>query len=73
MTEPVAPPSRPEVSRRAVFAGAGAVGALAAVAALVPAADKPTEQADAAKAVDKATGGYQLTDHVKHYYATARV
>ena len=66
-------PTRPEISRRAVFAGAGAAGALAAVAALVPATDLPAVQADAAKAADKATGGYQLTDHVKQYYATARV
>ena len=49
---------------------AGAVGALAAVTAVskvqpaVPAAAGP---------VVAPSGGYQLTDHVKQYYATARV
>jgi hypothetical protein len=64
------------VSRRTLFAGAGALGALGAVAAAtglsraVPAAAPPvkTAQAKAAEA-----GGYQLTDHVKQYYATARI
>jgi hypothetical protein len=51
---------RPALKRRTVFAGVGAVGALAAAASLLP------------KAVD-ADGGYRLTDHVKRYYQTARV
>jgi hypothetical protein len=65
----------PSVNRRTVFAGAGAVGALGAIAAatrLVPAEPAPQPQKTAdAKALE--AGGYQLTDHVKHYYATARI
>lgn len=67
-------PDLPAINRRTVFAAAGAagaVGALAAVATVLPAATKTT----ATTAADKTatTGGYQLTDHVKQYYATARV
>jgi hypothetical protein len=64
------------LSRRSLFAGAGALGALGAVAAAtglsrtVPAAAPPVKTADA-KAAE--AGGYQLTDHVKQYYATARI
>jgi len=63
----------PALNRRTVFAGAGAAGALGAIAAathlsgVVPA----PVTTDVAKA-DEA-GGYQLTDHVKQYYATARI
>lgn len=63
------------LSRRTLFAGAGALGALGAVAAAtglsraVPAAP-PVKTAEA-KAAE--SGGYQLTDHVKQYYATARI
>ena len=63
----------PQVNRRAVFASAGAVGVLGAVAAatgLSRVAPAPPQTAEA-KPVE--TGGYQLTDHVKQYYATARV
>jgi hypothetical protein len=73
MTEATRPEPRPEPSRRALFAGAGAVGALAAAAALVPAADTAGKRTDAGKAADRPPGGYQLTEHVKLYYATARV
>lgn len=72
------PPSDPKpagtaLSRRTLFAGAGAAGALAVVASAVPkgpAAD-PVTLAKAPEA--DANGGYQLTDHVKRYYQTARV
>jgi hypothetical protein len=66
----------PSVNRRTLFAGAGAVGALGAIAAAtslsraVPAVEAPAELA-ATKSLE--TGGYQLTDHVKQYYATARI
>jgi len=62
------------VDRRAVMAGAGAVGALAAAASLLPGA-KPeavSTQGAAAAAPDTASG-YRLTEHVKRYYATARI
>jgi ferric-dicitrate binding protein FerR (iron transport regulator) len=71
-----APAAPSAVNRRTVFAGAGALGALGAMAAVVgvsrsvaPAA-APTQTAEA-QAGD--SGGYQLTDHVKQYYATARL
>jgi hypothetical protein len=66
----------PTINRRTVFAGAGALGALGALAAVtrgtgaLPAAPAPVALAQA-KADE--TGGYQLTDHVKQYYATARI
>ena len=63
----------PTISRRTVFAGAGAVGALAAAAAVLPSIAKPPSLAAAALPGPNATGGYQLTDHVKQYYATARI
>ncbi|WP_418316611.1 formate dehydrogenase [Piscinibacter sakaiensis] len=63
-----------KLSRRKVFAGAGAVGALAAVAVAVPmvkADDEPAAPKVASD--DRQAGGYQLTEHVKQYYRTARV
>jgi len=65
--------STPALSRRTVFAGAGAVGAMAAAAAMLP----RTPAAVATAAVPKATvdpeGGYQVTPHVLQYYQTAKV
>jgi hypothetical protein len=66
-------PPQPTISRRTVFAGAGAVGALAAAAVVLPGAQKAAVPVAAALPEPTATGGYQLTDHVKQYYATARV
>jgi hypothetical protein len=63
-----------KLSRRKVFAGAGAVGALAAVATAVPLVKSEQPQSKpAASAPDRHAGGYQLTEHVKQYYRTARV
>ena len=66
--------SKPDpISRRTVFAGAGVVGAVGAIAAVtsVPGlAPLPEKTADARL---DAAGGYQLTEHVKRYYATARI
>jgi hypothetical protein len=60
------------LSRRHVFAAAGAAGALATAAAVLPrlAADKAAPVAK--DAADKA-GGYEATQHVLRYYQTARV
>jgi hypothetical protein len=65
---------RSTMSRRTVFAGAGTLGALAAAAAIVPAAKPEPVQpvADAGKAATD-DGRYQLTEHVRRYYRTARV
>jgi hypothetical protein len=64
-------PTTPALNRRTVFAGAGAAGALAAAASLLPNA---REAAPAAAPADKAeqSGGYRLSEHVKQYYASAR-
>ncbi|MEN9844053.1 MAG: hypothetical protein RLZZ612_1882 [Pseudomonadota bacterium] len=63
------------VNRRSLFAGATAVGAVAAVAALLPASpqinDMPVAQEPAA--TPERGGGYALTERVKQYYQTARV
>lgn len=63
------------VSRRTVFAGAGAVGALAAAAAVLPRLQEtPAVAATTAPApAALPSGGYQLTEHVQRYYQTARV
>jgi hypothetical protein len=62
----------PVLNRRKVLAGAGAVGAVGvmAAAALPGAAPEPAKTAEARP---DAAGGYQLTEHVKQYYATARI
>ena len=66
-------PTAPALSRRTVFVGAGVAGAVGAVAAVTAASKvQPALPVAAAQAAEPAAG-YQLTDHVKHYYATARV
>ena len=66
-------PNSPAVGRRTVMVGAGAVGALAAAAALRPGgASAPAAQATTALP-PAAEGGYRLTEHIKRYYAKARV
>jgi hypothetical protein len=80
-TAPVAQTGQPmidatPVSRRKLFAGAGALGAVAAAAAVLPRATAPQPQplpVAAAATGAAAEGGYQLTEHVKRYYQTARV
>ncbi len=60
------------VGRRTLFAGAGAVGALAVAATALTGRQAAAPQ-PAAKTAEADAGGYQLTEHVKRYYATARV
>ena len=60
------------LSRRTLFAGAGAVGAVAAAAVAVPLL-KTAAPAVTAALPKAAEGGYQLTEHVARYYQTARV
>lgn len=69
-SRPAAPPA---LSRRTLFAGAGAVGALGAVAAVSGLQRAVEVPVAVALTTDQATGGYQLTDHVKQYYASARI
>jgi sugar (pentulose or hexulose) kinase len=69
-------PSAAVASRRRLFAGAGALGALAAAAAVMPSLEAPAEAVQAAAPPQpdaSAKGGYQLTEHVRRYYQTARV
>ena len=60
------------LSRRTLFAGAGAVGAVAVAATALP-LFKPAAPAAKAALPAVAEGGYQLTEHVERYYQTARV
>ncbi len=62
----------PALSRRTLFAGAGTAGALAAAVALLPRTPAPVAEVVAAVAEPKGDG-YQLTEHVQHYYRTARL
>ena len=66
-------PTPPTINRRTAFLGAGTAGALAAAAAVLPRAPAPTATGATAKVEPEAKSGYQLTDHVKQYYATARI
>ena len=61
-----------KLSRRNVFVGAGAAGALAVVAGVAP---RVSEQAAKVPKTDVASkdGGYQETQHVLQYYQTARI
>jgi hypothetical protein len=70
MTSPKAP-----IPRRGVIAGAGAVGALAAAATVLrpsPTPDSAEASAEPTKAND-AGSGYRVTEHIRRYYATARI
>ena len=61
------------LDRRTMLGGAGAVGALAAAAVVLPAAQStPPPQAKAEPLPDTAAG-YRLTEHVKRYYASTRI
>jgi hypothetical protein len=79
MTKPQLPsPSQPQselLTRRRVFAGVGAAGALAAVAAVLPLSPTPVPSIAAAapKLIDDPDGRYQLTPHVQRYYQTAKL
>jgi hypothetical protein len=59
------------LSRRTLFAGAGTIGAVAAAATLLPGVQQPAEPAQVTAPPENG-GGYQLTEHVKRYYQTAR-
>ena len=69
------PTSDNVLSRRKALAGAGAVGAAAAVVAVssggLASAPEQTASVEPTK-TDDAAGGYRLTEHIKRYYSTAR-
>lgn len=64
-----------KLSRRSMFAGAGAAGAVAAVASFLPASPKDMTSADPAAQRPAPTrgGGYHLSEHVRQYYKTTRI
>jgi hypothetical protein len=65
---------KPTMDRRTALAGAGTAGVLAAAVAVLPSTPSvaPTEAAGDRPATDAASG-YRLTEHIKRYYATARI
>lgn len=68
------PTSPSKLSRRTLFAGAGTVGALAAVASMLPTAQSMVPVADVpVKTQPERGGGYTLSAHVQQYYKTTRV
>lgn len=68
-------PSSPSIlSRRTLFAGAGTAGALAAAVSVLPSVKSlPEATAALPRPKPEKGGGYALSEHVKHYYQTARV
>lgn len=67
-------PAQGTMKRRALFAGAGTAGALAAVAALLPSVPEADAHVESTlKTPPERGGGYALTEHVKQYYQTTRV
>ncbi|HSX92136.1 MAG TPA: formate dehydrogenase [Hydrogenophaga sp.] len=64
---------RSRLNRRTLFAGAGTVGAVAAVATVMPGVRSPETAAAEPKPAPERGGGYTLSEHVKHYYRTTRI
>lgn len=62
------------LSRRTLFAGVSTMGAMAAVATVVPrAAATSGAAAVTPKPMPERGGGYSLSEHVKRYYGTTRI
>ena len=66
-------PNAGSLTRRRLFAGAGAAGAAAAVASLLPATKTPAPAVAPSGTEAAADTGYRLTEHVRRYYQTARI
>ncbi len=66
-------PTTPKLSRRTLFAGASTVGALAAVATVLPQASKQAAPVAVKPPPPERGGGYHLSEHVKRYYKTTMV
>ncbi|MFD1709132.1 formate dehydrogenase [Ottowia sp. GY511] len=66
--------SSSQLSRRAVFAGVGTAGAVAAVSSALPLVKPQAPVAAApAKPAPERGGGYTLSEHVQRYYKTTRI
>lgn len=64
----------PKLARRTLFAGAGSIGAIAAIASLLPSAPELAQPAAAApRPAPEKGGGYSLSAHVQQYYKTTRL
>ncbi len=62
------------MARRTILGGAATVGTLAVAATLLPGQQQAQPLAGAqAKPVSDTSTGYRLSEHVKQYYATARI
>lgn len=66
---------KPTIDRRKALAGAGTAGALAAAAAVLPSMQgaAPAGEGVDAKPAGESAAGYRLTEHIKRYYASARI
>jgi hypothetical protein len=74
MKTPQTTSSPSKLSRRTLFAGASAAGAMAAVAGLL--STQRSAQDDLGSRVTEAPesgGGYRLSEHIKRYYQTTRL
>jgi nitrous oxide reductase len=68
------PETKQTLARRTWLGATATAGAAAAAVTLLPSSPQPTAPTAAAKGAPPAEpGGYQLTEHVKQYYASARV
>jgi hypothetical protein len=65
--------NQPKPSRRGFVFGAATAGAAAAAVVALPKAQAPVAEAPALKEPPANGGGYQLTEHVKHYYRTTLI
>ncbi len=63
----------PKLNRRTLFAGASTVGALAAVATVLPKVSGDVVPVAVTPPPPERGGGYHLSEHVKRYYKTAMV
>jgi len=62
-----------KVSRRKLFAGATTVGAVAAVASVLPGVQPTVQEGEPAQRKPERGGGYRLSEHVKRYFQTTRI
>lgn len=68
------PDPKETLARRTWLGGAATAGAAAVAVTLLPSAPEPTAQTAAPTADPTAdASGYRLTEHVKQYYASARI
>ncbi len=65
--------SQQKPSRRGFFFGAAATSAAAAAIVALPGVRSFEPEPQASKPAPEKGGGYSLSEHVKHYYRTARL